>query len=108
VTSPTVTLVTFSPSYLLLFDKTEKSRKLFNTEFGLSGAHHTVNFRCNGGGITHMNLILGMDIGVFIAWIGTILAAVLCVLYGVYHELIKKSPEESTPTSKQPKQKKEK
>jgi uncharacterized membrane protein YdjX (TVP38/TMEM64 family) len=38
-----------------------------------------------------MSLILGMDVGVFIAWIGTILAALLCVFYGIYHEFIKKT-----------------
>lgn len=37
-----------------------------------------------------MALILGMDLFVFIAWIGTILAALFCVLYGIYNELIKK------------------
>jgi predicted outer membrane lipoprotein len=40
-----------------------------------------------------MNLILGMDLGVFLAWIGTLLAAVLCVLYGLYYQFIKKSDE---------------
>jgi predicted outer membrane lipoprotein len=38
-----------------------------------------------------MSLILGMDIFVFIAWLGTILAAIFCVLYGIYYEFIKKS-----------------
>ena len=38
-----------------------------------------------------MGLILGMDAGVFAAWVLTILAAILCVLYGVYHEFIKKT-----------------
>ena len=38
-----------------------------------------------------MTFLLGMDLFVFIAWIGTILAAISCVLYGIYHELIKKS-----------------
>jgi len=37
-----------------------------------------------------MALILGMDLFVFIAWIGTILTALFCVLYGIYNELIKK------------------
>lgn len=37
-----------------------------------------------------MSLILGMDIYVFIAWIGTIISAILCIIYGVYHELFKK------------------
>jgi len=36
-----------------------------------------------------MALILGMDLFVFIAWIGTILAALFCVLYGIYYEFIK-------------------
>ena len=38
-----------------------------------------------------MTFILGMDIFVFFAWIGTIFAAIFCVLYGIYHEFIKKS-----------------
>lgn len=38
-----------------------------------------------------LNLILGMDLGVFIAWIGTLAAAALCVLYGVHYQLIKKT-----------------
>jgi len=46
-----------------------------------------------------MNLILGMDIGVFIAWIGTLLATVLCILYGLYYQFIKKSDEKQRPTS---------
>jgi predicted outer membrane lipoprotein len=37
-----------------------------------------------------MGLILGMDIWVFTAWLGSILAAILCVLYGLYHEYLKK------------------
>lgn len=40
-----------------------------------------------------MDLILGMDIGVFLAWIGTLLAAVLCIIYGIYYQFIKKEPE---------------
>jgi hypothetical protein len=38
-----------------------------------------------------MSLILGLDTGVFIAWIGTLLAALACVFYGIYHEFIKKT-----------------
>ncbi len=41
-----------------------------------------------------MSLILGMDLVVFIAWIGTIFSAVLCVLYGIYYEYFKKSCKE--------------
>jgi hypothetical protein len=37
-----------------------------------------------------MSLILGMDTWVFAAWILTILAAISCVLYGVYYEFLKK------------------
>ncbi len=44
-----------------------------------------------------MSLILGMDLGVFLAWIGTLLATVLCILYGLYYRFIKKS-EEKQPT----------
>lgn len=35
-------------------------------------------------------MILGMDVFVFAAWLGCILATILCVVYGVYHEYIKK------------------
>ncbi len=42
-----------------------------------------------------MNLILGMDPFVFIAWIGTILTAIFCVVYGIYYEFIKKSKEDN-------------
>jgi len=41
-----------------------------------------------------MSLILGMDPLVFTAWIGTILAAILCVLYGIYHQFLKKPEKE--------------
>jgi hypothetical protein len=34
-------------------------------------------------------MILGMDPFVFTAWLGCILATVLCVVYGIYHEYIK-------------------
>jgi hypothetical protein len=44
-----------------------------------------------------MDLIIGMDLGVFIAWIGTLLAAILCVLYGLYCQFIKKSDEKQRP-----------
>jgi len=38
-----------------------------------------------------MSMILGMDILVFIAWIGTIFAAIFCVMYGIYNEFFKKT-----------------
>lgn len=38
-----------------------------------------------------MTFLLGMDLFVFIAWIGTIIAAIFCVLYGIYYEFNKKS-----------------
>jgi len=47
-----------------------------------------------------MSLILGMDTWVFLAWIGTILMAVFCVLYGVYNEYIKKIYKENTSEKK--------
>ena len=47
-----------------------------------------------------MSLILGMDIFVFIAWIGTIVAAIFCVIYGIYYEFIKKSNNENNEPSK--------
>jgi|MudIll2142460700_1097286.scaffolds.fasta_scaffold129232_2 ABC-type dipeptide/oligopeptide/nickel transport system permease subunit len=43
-----------------------------------------------------MSLILGMDMLVFIAWIGTILAALLCVIYGIYYQFFKKTIEEKS------------
>ncbi|MBN1861601.1 MAG: hypothetical protein JW840_09100 [Candidatus Thermoplasmatota archaeon] len=45
-----------------------------------------------------MSLILGMDIGVFLAWIGTLLAVILCIIYGLYHQFIKNSDEKKKPT----------
>jgi hypothetical protein len=42
-----------------------------------------------------MGLILGMDIWVFSAWLLTILSAILCVIYGVYYEFIKKNTDET-------------
>jgi predicted outer membrane lipoprotein len=41
-----------------------------------------------------------MDLGVFLAWIGTLLACVLCVVYGLYHQFIKKSDEKRRISSK--------
>jgi len=46
-----------------------------------------------------MNLILGMDLGVFLAWIGTLLVTVLCIIYGLYYQFIKKTQEEQPPVS---------
>jgi ABC-type phosphate/phosphonate transport system permease subunit len=42
----------------------------------------------------NMSLILGMDMLVFIAWIGTILATILCVIYGIYYQFFKKTIKE--------------
>jgi len=42
-----------------------------------------------------MSLILGMDTWVFLAWIGTILTTIFCVIYGIYYQFIKKSNEET-------------
>lgn len=42
-----------------------------------------------------MSLILGMDTWVFLAWIGTILTTVFCVIYGIYYQFIKKTNEET-------------
>ena len=52
-------------------------------------------------------MILGMDGMVFAAWILTILAAIACVIYGIYYEYIKKDEEEETPVKKDKKQKEE-
>ena len=52
-------------------------------------------------------MILGMDIGVFTAWILTILSAIGCVFYGIYYEYLKKDAEEKTPVKKDKKQKEE-
>ena len=43
-----------------------------------------------------MSMIIGMDTGVFLAWILTILAAILCVLYGIYNEFFKDDEKEKT------------
>jgi phosphotransferase system glucose/maltose/N-acetylglucosamine-specific IIC component len=58
-----------------------------------------------GGGKKKM--ILGMDGGVFAAWILTIIAAIACVIYGIYYEFLKKDEEEKTPLKKDKKQKEE-
>jgi hypothetical protein len=52
-----------------------------------------------------MELILGMDLGVFLAWIGTLLATLLCILYGIYHQFIKKTDvkQETSPSKKKEK-----
>jgi len=41
-----------------------------------------------------MSLILGMDAWVFTAWIGTIIVAIFCVLYGIYNKYFVKEEEE--------------
>jgi hypothetical protein len=50
-----------------------------------------------------MSLILGMDSGVFLAWILTILAAISCVLYGIYTEYLKKPSEKNNQNKKEEK-----
>ena len=50
-----------------------------------------------------MSLILGMDFGVFLAWILTILAAISCVLYGIYNEYLKKPSEKNNQNKKEEK-----
>ena len=47
-----------------------------------------------------MSLILGMDELVFTAWILTILAAILCLLYGIYHTYIKKSDDKNSSSNR--------
>ena len=47
-----------------------------------------------------MSMILGMDIGVFVAWILSILSAILCVIYGIYHYLKDKSSKKTKPSTK--------
>jgi len=54
-----------------------------------------------------MDLILGMDLGVFLAWIGTLLATVLCILYGLYYQFIKKSDEKRRISSSKEQDKKQ-
>ena len=53
-----------------------------------------------------MSLILGMDGWVFAAWLLTIISAILCVLYGIYHQFIKKSNENEKTAKKQKTKKK--
>jgi len=50
-----------------------------------------------------MSLILGMDTGVFTAWILTIFAAVFCVAYGIYYEFLKKPKKKETNKKKEAK-----
>lgn len=47
-----------------------------------------------------MSMILGMGPWVFIAWIGTIIVAIFCVLYGIYNEYFKKEEEKKPPVEK--------
>jgi H+/gluconate symporter-like permease len=54
-----------------------------------------------------MSLILGMDMGVFLAWIGTLLATILCVVYGLYYQFVKKSEEKTQPKSLKEEEKKQ-
>jgi hypothetical protein len=54
-----------------------------------------------------MSLILGMDAWVFTAWILTILAAIACVIYGIYYEYLKKDDDAEPPVKKDKKQKEE-
>lgn len=53
-----------------------------------------------------MDLILGMDTVVFVAWIATILSAIFCVLYGIYYEYFKKSHNNKIPVEKNKKSEK--
>jgi len=52
-----------------------------------------------------MSMILGMDPWVFTAWIGTIFVAIICVLYGVYNEYLKKEEEKTATVEKKIKSK---
>ena len=54
-----------------------------------------------------MTLIIGMDAGVFAAWLGTILAMLLCVLYGVYYHLRKKNEKQKQIKTKREKNQEE-
>ena len=47
-----------------------------------------------------MGFILGMDPWVFTAWIGTIIVAIFCVLYGIYNEYFGKDNEEKSVVKK--------
>ena len=52
-----------------------------------------------------MSMILGMDPWVFTAWIGTIIAAILCVLYGIYNKYFDKEEEPTVEKKKTTKNK---
>lgn len=41
-------------------------------------------------------MILGMDLWVFTAWIGTMIVAIFCLLYGIYDWLIDESKEKKS------------
>jgi hypothetical protein len=45
-------------------------------------------------------MILGMDLWVFTAWLGTIFSSILCLAYGIYHEYVKPQKKTNTITSK--------
>ena len=53
-----------------------------------------------------MSMILGMDPWVFTAWIGTIIVAIFCVIYGIYNEFIKKEDVKKKPAKKKEAKKK--
>ena len=52
-------------------------------------------------------MILGMGPWVFTAWIGTIIVAIFCVLYGIYNEYFVKEEKKSPVEKKKPAKKKE-
>ena len=54
-----------------------------------------------------MSLILGMDLLVFLAWIGTILSTILCIIYGIYYQFFKKDDVEKPSKKEKNVQKKE-
>lgn len=54
-----------------------------------------------------MNFIIGMDLGVFVAWIGTLLATLLCIIYGLYSVFMKKSEEKQPIVSSKDEEKKQ-
>ena len=48
-----------------------------------------------------MSMILGMDPWVFTAWLGTIIVAIICVLYGLYNQYFTKDDKKTkTPKKK--------
>lgn|GEM_PF-1395061 len=78
---------------ILRYNNFEKIKKFIN-KIKVTSLEFIKNNDIYFGEYENMSLILGMDMLVFIAWIGTILATILCVIYGIYYRFFKKTIKE--------------